>query len=183
MCIRDSFTTNQLLEIIQQRAAVVKEEMEAKLEAKFEAKIEQMETRFEEEKKVMKGAVMEEVMGEVTRTRDLPYEMFCAYQDKWTTPSSTISLASFLADYNNGDRPGGGQGEMDLATGTFTCLTGGYYTISFAAYHLLHLKESTNLFLYHNGERLDASSGWQSNDNSAGAALAIQGGRTLVSPS
>merc|ERR1719350_1626003 len=119
-------------------------------------------------------------MGEVTRMRDLPYEMFCAYQDKWTTPSSTISFDSFLADYNNGDRPGGGQGEMDLATGTFTCLTGGYYTISFAAYHLLHLKESTNLFLYHNGERLAASSGWQSNDNSAGAALAIQGGRTLI---
>ena len=41
------FTTNQLLEIIQQREAVVKEEMEAKLEAKFEAKIEEMEIRFE----------------------------------------------------------------------------------------------------------------------------------------
>merc|ERR1712080_428426 len=49
----------------------------------------------------------------VSQVKDLPYVMSCAYQDKWTTASSTIAYDSLLSDYNNADKPNGGDGRMD----------------------------------------------------------------------
>ena len=181
-------TTNQLLEMIQEREAVVKDKMKAKIveevieemDAKFENEKNVMRAEFEKEKKLMKAEV-QEVIGEVTRKRDLPNEMFCAYQDQWTVPDTTMSFDSFILNYNNADKPGGGDGEMDLNTGVFTCLTGGHYTISFSAYHNLNPGEKTNLYIYLNGKEVAASDGEQLNSSGNGGHIITQGGRTLVS--
>ena len=64
--------------------------------------------------------------------RDIPYLMFAAYQvswwhfltlvalfqDSWASVG-TVNYDYFIADYNNGYRPNGGNGTMDLDTGVF----------------------------------------------------------------
>ena len=70
-----------------------------------------------------KGAVLrkelaskEEVVSAVTKgLRDLPYLTLCAYKFS-TTTCGTITYDKFLTDFNNGDRPGGADGQLDLGT-------------------------------------------------------------------
>ena len=69
---------------------------------------------------------------EVKATRDLPYVMMCAYKAVWSTPDSTITYDRLTADYNNGNRPGGGDSTMDINTGKFTTLTPGHYTVTYS---------------------------------------------------
>ena len=114
-------------------------EMEARLtqkEAEMEAKI--MEKGVEMEAEIMKkDAEIKDLTNQVDGVaealpravssvlRDLPYLLLCSFQNHWITPSSTITYSSFLTNFNNANRPGGADGQLDLDSGVFTCLTPG----------------------------------------------------------
>ena len=129
-----------------------KKEMEARLESKDE----EMETRLEELGDKMKA---DRALAKPS-LRDLPIVIISAWQPNTLRSPQTVTFESFLANYNNGERPGGGDGVLDLDSGIFTCMTPGYYTVSFSAqgwvgpsfhYHQL-------LYLYKNGVELPESS-------------------------
>ena len=119
--------------------------------------------------------------------RDLPYEMISVYKYEWTTPNATITFDHFIADYNNADRPGGGDGVLDLATGTFTCITPGYYTISFSGHSELNPGDENWIFLHINGEKMEESA-YVDHDNKDAIGSRIdtrgdnQGSHSLVGP-
>ena len=46
--------------------------------------------------------------------RDLPIILISAWQGSPIRSLQTVTFDSFLANYNNGDRPGGGDGKLDL---------------------------------------------------------------------
>ena len=60
--------------------------------------------------------------------RDLPFEIVCAYQKEWKLADSVVSYERVTVEFNNSNRPGGGDGSMDISTGVFTTVTSGYYT-------------------------------------------------------
>ena len=66
--------------------------------------------------------------------RDLPIVLISAYQPSMLTSPRTVTFQSFLANYINAARPGGGDGVLDPDSGIFTCMPPGYYTVSFSAY-------------------------------------------------
>merc|ERR550517_1957999 len=90
--------------------------------------------------------------------RDLPIIIISAYRDSSIGSPQTVTFDSFLANFNNGNRPGGGSGVLDLDSGVFTCFTPGFYTVSFSAYGLVgpgYPKQY--LFLYKNGMAISES--------------------------
>merc|ERR550517_1713414 len=91
--------------------------------------------------------------------RDLPIIIISAYRDSSIGSPQTVTFDSFLANFNNGNRPGGGSGVLDLDSGVFTCFTTGYYTVSFSAYAQTGKNYAGNrdLFLYKNGLQLPES--------------------------
>ena len=115
---------------------------------------------------------------ELKSTRDLPYVMICGYRNDWTAPSSTITYERLSADYTNADRPGGGDGNLDITTGTFTALTPGHYTITYSGHAYLNAGEVVDIFLYHNGEDLGPEGQWISSSDSSSRD---QGSKSLVS--
>merc|ERR1711953_526301 len=85
--------------------------------------------------------------------RDLPIILISASRGSVLTSPQTVTFDSFLANYNNGDRPGGGDGKLDLDSGVFTCLTPGYYTVSYSAIGWVGPNNDyINMFLYKNGQ-------------------------------
>ena len=111
---------------VEERLARMEERMdEMKVEMKEE--LEEKEAELREEMKEKEAllrkelASKEEVGMAVTQgLRDLPYLTLCAYNDEWTFSSSTITYDSFLTNFNNGERPGGADGQLELGTGVFT---------------------------------------------------------------
>merc|ERR1719367_2715872 len=89
--------------------------------------------------------------------RDLPIIIISAWRDSHITSPQTVTFESFLANFNNGNRPGGGSGELDLDSGVFTCFTPGYYTVSFSAHGAVD-NADPYLYLYKNGIQLPESS-------------------------
>ena len=86
--------------------------------------------------------------------RDLPAS--------WSAPGRTTGLHTIpydhiTAEYNNCDRPGGGCGSIDMATGTFTAMTNGTYFVVFSAQSDLNGDHELELFLNHNGQHLPES--------------------------
>merc|ERR1711953_62424 len=88
--------------------------------------------------------------------RDLPIILISASRGSVLTSPQTVTFDSFLANYNNGDRPGGGDGKLDLDSGVFTCLTPGYYTVSFSLQGLVgpSYGEIVDMYLYKNGQKI-----------------------------
>ena len=114
--------------------------------------------------------------------RDLPFILTCAYQDRWSTPSATITYDRLTVDYNNSGRPGGGDGEMNISTGKFTALTPGHYTVTYSGYAQVYPGEQVVLKLMKNGVRVGIEGWWQSYSSSNnGGASYDQGSRTVVS--
>ena len=116
--------------------------------------------------------------------RDLPIVLISAWQPKRLNSPQTVTFDSFLANYNNGDRPGGGDGVLDLDSGVFTCLTSGYYHVSFSAWTNVGPSHGYEyLYLYKNSIELPESfwffgsaGGAQINDN-----FGVTGSRVVVS--
>ena len=115
--------------------------------------------------------------------RDLPIVLISAYQPSMLTSPRTVTFQSFLANFNNAARPGGGDGVLDLDSGIFTCMTPGYYTVSFSAYSAVGPRFGPqNMYLYKNGSRLYESS-WQSliDDKTLNTNIGFTSSRILVS--
>ena len=115
--------------------------------------------------------------------RDLPIVIISAWHSSAITSPQTVTFDSFLANFNNGNRPGGGSGVLDLDSGVFTCFTPGYYTVSFSAYAQTGKNYAGNrdLFLYKNGLQLPESK-WRCDGGSdLNGLVAVTGSRILVS--
>merc|ERR1711953_1058684 len=101
--------------------------------------------------------------------RDLPIILISAYRGGPIRSPQTVTFASLLANYNNGDTPGGGDGKLDLDSGVFTCLTPGYYTVSYSAYGLVgpDFGDHIIMYLYKNGLKIPESQ-WRFAESSGG---------------
>ena len=95
-----------------------------------------------------------------------------------------MTFDRFLANFNNADRPGGGDGVLDLDSGIFTCFTPGYYTVSFSAYGNVGASGyySQKLYLYKNGIELPESF-WDlyAKDGALNSNIGVTGSRVVVS--
>ena len=84
---------------------------------------------------------------------------------------------------NSGDRPGGGDGVLDLDSGIFTCLTPGFYEVSFSAYGEVGPTDENqqSLYLYKNDNRVDGSYWTWFFGSSQTEYVGVIGSRILVS--
>merc|ERR1712059_102681 len=65
--------------------------------------------------------------------KEMPYVLVCAYRESWPHAGATITYDYLIADFNNKDKPGGGNGHMNIQSGVFTAVTHGYYTVTISA--------------------------------------------------
>merc|ERR1712210_325814 len=154
----------------------------------------QFENRVEEEIASLKSELTmqigEEVKKEVDKVlptaveqglRDLPFEMVCAYRGTWTAANSIVNYDRISVEFNNSDRPGGGDGTMNIETGVFTTVTSGYYIVTFSAYVYVHPGEYTVMYLYHNGVAVEESRFYtEMHMGSSGDYIFDQGSRTVI---
>merc|ERR1719400_1185512 len=90
--------------------------------------------------------------------RDLPIVLISAWRADELTYPQTVTFDSFLTNFNNADRPGGGSGVLDLDSGVFTCFTPGYYSVSYSAYARSGPGYTyQDIFMYKNGLQLPES--------------------------
>jgi len=91
--------------------------------------------------------------------RDLPIVIISAWTAEELRNPKTVTFESFLANFNNANRPGGGDGVLNLDSGIFTCFTPGYYTVSFSAYGSRgpNFGDKAKLYLYKNDIELPES--------------------------
>merc|ERR1711962_1802323 len=169
------------LKDVEERVLVEKEKV-----AELENEMNTMRKKVEEEC-VTKESVTNLTTNGLTNpsVRDLPIVFISAWQPNDLLDVQTVPFESFLANFNNVDTPGGGDGLFDLDSGTFTCLTPGYYTVSFSAHVFLYSEyqrnERNTLYLYKNGVQLpesywhfESTSGALNND------LVVTGTRILI---
>ena len=114
--------------------------------------------------------------------RDLPFEMVCAFKQNWYETSSIVNYDRITVEFNNSDRPGGADGSMNIETGVFTTVTSGHYIVTFSGTAVVDAGEFTDMFLYHNGVKLDESR-WYTKmlAGSGDDNIRDQGSRTVVS--
>ena len=71
---------------------------------------------------------------------------------------------------------------MNIETGIFTTVTSGYYIINYSAFADVHSRETTTMYLHHNGARLQESSiAFALIMGSESDWIRAQGSRTVVS--
>jgi len=154
----------------------------------------QFENRVEEEIASLKSELTiqigEEVKKEVDKVlptaveqglRDLPFEMVCAYRGTWTAANSIVNYDRISVEFNNSDRPGGGDGTMNIETGVFTTVTSGYYIVTYSAHVWVNAGEYTDMWLYHNGVAVEESRFYtEMHMGSSGDYIFDQGSRTVI---
>ena len=115
--------------------------------------------------------------------RDLPIVLISAWRFNTLTFPQTVTFESFLANFNNADRPGGGSGELDLDSGVFTCFTPGYYTVSFSAHGDVGPNRAMDqfLYLYKNGIELPETYWTSYGGPNLNDIVATTGSRIVVS--
>ena len=116
------------------------------IEEALERRLEELEDKVKEEKKELE-ALVSKMRTEVKESskldialnsfnnktltnkslHDIPIVLISAWNPYPLFGPQTIRFAPFLTNYNNGDRPGGGDGVLDLDSGVFTCFTPAYY--------------------------------------------------------
>lgn len=168
------------------------QEIEDKLAAIMD-KFEAIDVKIDSVKKEIKEDIEEEVAGlktglatAVTRAvRDLPFVTICAFKQKicCATPSTTLTYDRIISEFNNADRPNGGDGDLDLSTGVFTCLYAGHYTIAVSASAEADPGEEVVFSIFRNGASVGAEGLWKSVASTAGSSQRSfdQGSRTVVS--
>ena len=145
---------NQLKEVDQNRSELAMQIADLQNQCKAEVK--------KELEKVLPTAVEQGL-------RDLPFEMVCAYRYNWETVG-VVNYDRITVEFNNSDRPGGlfvqiysnnihtgGDGTMNIETGVFTTVTSGHYIITYSGTVVVDAGEFTNMYLYHNGVKLEES--------------------------
>ena len=151
-----------IIDELQNKNKVVTNELTSQNEAlrrDMSELVERMERRAERTEEALETIRDSEQLGATTgekAVRDLPYIMMCAYQSSWTT-AGIIAYDELTLDYSNCDRPGGGCGTMDIASGIFTAQTGGLYTVTFSGQADLYESSALVLVLHHNGSELKES--------------------------
>ena len=142
-------------------------EMEKRLE-ELADKMEEKKDEWEKREARLKASIsklsmkVEEAFNHSNNTvtkpslRNLPIVSISAGRSEWLS-SQTVTFDSFLANFNNANRPGGGDGVHDLDSGVFTCATPGYYAVSFSAYGNLGPDHDQQLYLYKNGKEVPES--------------------------
>ena len=171
---------------------VVMEDMRQKMEKGEEMMREEMQEKNNEMKDVKKqldrlesrNVELTTKLKEVDQKslRDLPYVLTCAYQDGWYTPGATIIYSRLIADSNNSDKPGGGDGRLDISTGKFTALTAGHYTVTYSGLAEVDPGERVYFQLMKNDQNMGNEGYWQSfSSGSNGGSTYDQGSRTVVS--
>ena len=170
---------------LENEVSTMKEESK-KRERRLEATISDLRKRVEDESVTKESVTNLTANGSPNSSvRGLPIVFISAWQPNDLLDVQTVPFESFLANFNNVDTPGGGDGLFDLDSGTFTCLTPGYYTVSFSAHVFLYSEyqrnERNTLYLYKNGVQLpesywhfESTSGALNND------LVVTGTRILV---
>ena len=153
--------SNEGLEDLVEKLEFRLREVETRLESKEKEKDEskKREKRLEATISKLRKEVEEYSNDSNPSLRDLPIVLISAWHSGTLTSPQTVTFDSFLSNFNNQDRPGGGSGVLDLESGIFTCFTPGYYTVSFSAYGNVGGIHATvqYLYLYKNGSRLDES--------------------------
>ena len=171
-------------------------EVETRLESnekEMEARLDEFEEEKEESKKRERRleATISKLRKEVEEysndsnpsLRDLPIVLISAWHSGTLTSPQTVTFDSFLSNFNNQDRPGGGSGVLDLESGIFTCFTPGYYTVSFSAYGGVGPQHSNPyLFLFKNGSQIPESEWYIATSNGdLDADIGVTSSRILVS--
>ena len=73
-------------------------------------------------------------------TKEAAFLMTCATRNSMPPERNTTITFDFLtADFNNADMVGGADGQLDISTGIFTCLTGGIYEVNLNIFNFLVL--------------------------------------------
>ena len=165
------------------------EELEVKIKEGEKREVE-LEASMSKLKKEVEESLRKEIVANLANNtlekpslRDLPIVLISAWRADELKSPQTVTFDSFLANFNNANRPGGGDGVLDLDSGIFTCFTPGYYTVSYSAYGIVGpTVGSINLYLYKNGTQL-LESRWHfgmspgaTNDN-----IGLVGSRIVVS--
>ena len=207
----EKFAPKQSLEILAEQLELRLREMELRHEKEkkeLETKDKEMEARLRElEEKMKEGKdEFEKKGGEETSSnlrieaegesigkemaskisnpslRDLPIVLISAWNGQLLTSPQTVTFDYFLAKYNNADKPGGGDGELDLDSGAFTCVTPGYYTVSFSA-HAVVGPDHANAYLYllKNGALLPESKWYVAANSGLNDNIGVTSSRILVS--
>ena len=154
--------------------------METRLK-ELEDKMREFEKGLEGSKSKLRTEVEESSMFSNTSLtkpylRDVPIVLISAWQPNALKSPQIVTFESFLANYNNG----GGDGVLDLDSGVFTCITPGYYTVSFSVVGLTGPDYGTQrLFLYKNGDFLPESL-WFCDSVDANSDLIVTGSRIMV---
>ena len=144
-------------------------------EAEMEAIYDQREANLREELANSIPHAVEKAM------RDLPYVMLCVFQETWdTSGGTTVTYDTFLSNYNNHERPGGGDGLMNLETGIFTCMTAGHYTVSTSGFAELNAGELIDMWLFLNNQRVAESDWYQRAPTFSSGYKREMGSRTVV---
>jgi len=112
---------------------------------------------------------------------DLPQLMFCAFQKEWTKPSSTITFDHLMSDYKNSHTVNGGDGLMNTTSGVYTVVRPpGHYTATFSGRAALFPSQWTDIYLYHNGTRIEETLWLSWNSGTQQGILVDQGSRTVT---
>merc|ERR1711934_1040280 len=149
---------SEKLDNIEDKFEELEEKPETKdIEVQFESRVEEVILRTQkknhQEAKMECKAEVKKELDKVLSTaveqglRDLPFEMVCAYQDAWTAANSVVNYDRISVEFNNSDRPGGGDGTMNIETGVFTTVTSGYYIVTFSAHVKVQPGEYTEMYL------------------------------------
>ena len=119
----DGCNESQLLDRIER---VEEREEQMKMEIMKQMKMEIRE-ELREEMEMLKNevSVREDDLASFTRkaardaVMDIPYVVVCAFKQVWEpeTVGTPITFDNFLSNFNNADKPGGGDGQLDLDTG------------------------------------------------------------------
>ena len=110
--------------------------------------------------------------------REMPIVMGCAFQESWKERNTTLTYNHMLSFLTNAKQPGGGDGDFNIETGIFSCLTPGSYAITYGGHAFLNPHQSTALHLVHNEKRVFDSELYS---DALTIGVTDQGSRTVVS--
>jgi len=110
------------------------------------------------------------------RRKEDPHVMTCAYKGYWTSANSTVTYDRLLSDHTSN----GGEGKLDITTGVFTCLTGGHYTVTVSGSQAVFPGKEILSFLYHNGEKVDATRWYSTNNRKNEGYIGVQGSISVI---
>ena len=105
------FNETQLLERIERL-----EEREEEIKIEMREEMDKLKSELSKRENEVGLYLRENIRAAVA---EVPYLAICAYKQVWEPEilETAITFDKFLANFNNADQPGGGDGQLDLNTG------------------------------------------------------------------